>query len=84
MIIIPAPIHHSDSQADPKVMAAFWIACHVLPIVVMLISLTYSKVKGEWRGYNLPPLFEFFGIWLLAVLFIDAFLLVTYIITLFI
>ena len=83
MIIIPPPIPHSDAPSDPKVMAAFWIACHVLPIVVMLISFIYNKIKGDWSRYDLPPMFEFFGIWLAAVLFIDFIMLITATIMLF-
>lgn len=75
---IPPPVHYdSHSNTDPKTGLAIWIACHVLPLLVMLISFVYNKIKGEWTRYDLPPLFEFFGIWLAAALLIDALVLIT-------
>lgn len=77
---IPPPVHYdSHSSIDPKMGTAIWIACHVLPLMFMLTSFVYNKfVTGDWRRYDLPPLFEFFAIWLAAVVFLDLLGIVTY------
>lgn len=73
----PALYNHNHGHTDPKLGLAFWIACHVLPLLVMLASFVYNKIKGEWSTYDVPALFEFFSIWLAAALFIDSILLIT-------
>lgn len=69
-------------NTDPKHAFAFWIACHLIAIIPMVISYIRARIKDEWYTDNLPPVFEFFGIWLLATLAIDTLLVLTYLITL--
>lgn len=82
--LIPPTHHHDHHQLnsnDAKEIAAFWIACHLMAIIPMVISYVVAKAKGEWSRYDLPPLFEFFAIWLLAVIGMDVLIGLTYLIS---
>lgn len=76
----PALYSNHDVHTDPKTGLAMWIACHVLPLLVMLASFVYNKIKREWSTYDLPAMFEFFAIWLASVVLIDLLVFITYLI----